>query len=780
MSSSRTQRAKTASLTRPQFLIDREISWLAFNDRVVEEAEDETTPLLERLKFLGIAQSNLDEFFMIRVAGIQDQISSGLRMPNAAGFTPEQHYEKVHQQARRQVKRMYDCYRQMLLPALQKKSIFVRSMDDLTPKQRKFARDFFDRQVYPVLTPLAVDSAHPFPHLRNLSLNLAVRLTAPRGYHAEGTLFAVVQVPAVLPRAVKLPSREEGMDEFVLLECMIAKEIKLLFPGMRVLEVCAFRITRDGDLAYDEEEAEDLLKTVEAELRSRERGNAVRMGVESTGSAELIAFLMEAIELQPIQVYLLDGPINLSEVAQIAGSLDRPELKTTGFTPSLREPLKSEKSIFAAIAREDVLAHHPYESFSSVVDFISQAAEDPSVLAIKQTLYRTSADSVIVKKLIEAAEKGKQVAALMELKARFDEQRNIAWAKQMERAGVHVVYGLVGLKTHAKLCLVVRKEKDGIRRYLHMGTGNYNPITARIYTDLSLFTCDPDLCDDASEIFNFLTGYSRMPELRKVSIAPINMRQKILEMIDGEAAKARRKKPGRIRAKMNSLVDTQIIEHLYKASIAGVQVDLIVRGICCLRPGMPGVSENIRVSSIVDRFLEHHRIFIFGEGEDERVFLASSDWMPRNLDRRVETLFPVQAPLLKRRIVDEIFSTHLADNVKRRALQSDGSYRRIPRGNAPALRSQEELLAKERKLEEMENSATESNEAPRITAADNNASAAEHPFRPPKPAARTAKIPDRGGVIDLPNLLSIQKPRAEELLRDNPSTGEDESIVPVS
>ncbi|MEO8377394.1 MAG: polyphosphate kinase 1, partial [Candidatus Sumerlaeota bacterium] len=657
-----------------------------------------------------------------------------------------------------QVKRMYDCYRQMIVPAMQKQNIFVRSMEELAPKQRKFARQFFDRQVYPVLTPLAVDSAHPFPHLRNLSLNLAVRLSAPRGYHSDGTLFAVVQVPAVLPRAVALPSREDGAFEFVMLEQMIAKEIKVLFPGMRVQEVCAFRITRDGDLEYEEEDAEDLLKAVEAELRSRERGKAVRMGVESTGSAELIAFLMDAIGLSPVQVYLLDGPINLNEVAQIASNLDRPELKTSAFTPAVREPLKSEKNLFAAIAREDILVHHPYESFSAVADFVSQAAEDPNVLAIKQTLYRTSADSVIVKKLIEAAEKGKQVAALMELKARFDEQRNITWAKQMERAGVHVVYGLVGLKTHAKLCLVVRKEKDGMHRYLHMGTGNYNQITARTYTDLGLFTCDPDLCDDASEIFNFLTGYSRIPELRKVSIAPINMREKILGMIDAETAKARKKQAGRIRAKMNSLVDTEIIEHLYKASIAGVQIDLIIRGICCLRPGLQGVSDNIRVSSIVDRFLEHHRIFIFGEGEDEHVYLASSDWMPRNLDRRVETLFPVEAPLLKRRIVDEIFSTQLADNVKRRALQADGTYKRVTRGNAAPLRSQELLLAVERALEEKLIIKPE----PSDTVRASSEPVAEHPFRPAKPAARTAKIPDRSEVIDLPNLLSIQKPRVED------------------
>jgi polyphosphate kinase len=491
------------------------------------------------------------------------------------------------------------------------------------------------------------------------------------------------------------------------------------------------------------------------------------MGVEACGSPELINLLTRTIGLSPLQVYRQDGPINLTEVASIGGMLDRADLKVPVFQPAQREPLRSEKNIFAAIAREDILVHHPYESFNPVVDFIAQAADDPNVLAIKQTLYRTSSDSMIIKKLIEAAEKGKQVAALMELKARFDEERNIHWAKQMERAGVHVVYGLVGLKTHAKLCLVVRKEKGGIRRYVHMGTGNYNPITAKIYTDLGLFSCDPDLCDDASEIFNFLTGYSRMPELRKVSIAPINMRQRILELIDGETAKAKKRHPGRIRAKMNSLVDVEIIEHLYMASCAGVQIDLIVRGICCLRAGVKGVSDNIRVSSIVDRFLEHHRIFIFGEGEDEKVYLASSDWMPRNLDRRVETLFPVESPLLKRRVVDEVFTTHLKDNVKRRLLQPDGSYVRVVRPESePPLRSQDALLALE---ERVRAAAVPVADHAAVTPATDSNGHSVHPFRPAKPAARGKKpLANENAIVDLPNLLTAPSKQVEEPQKGKP------------
>jgi polyphosphate kinase len=697
----RRHKGKKNGFYDPRYFIDRELSWLAFNERVIEEAEDETTPLLERLKFLGIASSNLDEFFMVRVSGVQEQVEARVQTRNPAGFTPDEHFARVHEMAHRQVQRQYDCYRTQVAPAMARENIHLRNVKDLKGTQRRFVNQYFDREVFPVLTPLGVDSGHPFPHLRNLSLNLAVRLAPPKNARTPQSLFAVVQVPQVLDRLVRLPHSPEGMHEFVLLEDLISNEIHLLFPGIKILEVAAFRVTRDADIDFAEEEADDLLKTIEEELRRRERGSAVRVGVEKKASPELIGLLTSTINLTPMQVYLLDGPMNLSELAQISSLVDRPDLKYQPFTPSLREPMRSEKDIFRAIAHEDILVHHPYESFSPVQDLIEQAARDPNVLAIKQTLYRTSGDSPITRALMEAAENGKQVAALVELKARFDEERNIIWARRMEKAGVHVVYGLVGLKTHAKLALVVRKEKGGIRRYVHLGTGNYNPTTARLYTDLGLLTCDPDVCDDVTELFNLLTGYSRLAEWRKVTVAPMNMREKLMRLIDEEIRKNQqngKQKPGRIRAKMNSLVDADIIAKLYEASQEGVQIDLLVRGICCLRPGIRDVSENIRVSSIVDRFLEHSRIFIFGQGEDEMVYLSSADWMPRNLDRRVEAFFPIENASLRKRVVQEIFETSIRDNVKRRILQSDGTYVRAQQDKESPLRAQAALLELEEQL----------------------------------------------------------------------------------
>ncbi|CAN5420070.1 polyphosphate kinase 1 [soil metagenome] len=739
-----------------QYFIDRELSWLKFNDRVVDEAAQETTPALERLRFLGIASSNLDEFFMVRVAGIQGQVQARIQQRNAAGLTPDEHFAAVHRHAHEQVDRQYQVLQKFVLPALAKEHIHIRELKDISRTQRKFVREYFDSEVFPVLTPLAVDSAHPFPHLRNLSLNLAVRLTPPRTEKRTPPLFAVVQVPAVIDRLVKIPSKHEGEYEFVLLEDLISDEIALLFPGMKIIEVCAFRLIRDADIDYDEEEADDLLKSMEEELRRRERGHAVRLGIERKASPDLVSLLLRTVGLDPMQVYPFDGPINLAEVAQIANHVDRNDLKYPPFSPSVRDPLRSEKNIFRAIARQDVLVHHPFESFSPVVEFIEQAAKDPNVLAIKQTLYRTSGDSAIIKALMNAAQNGKQVAALMELKARFDEERNIGWAKQMEKAGVHVVYGLVGLKTHAKLCLVVRKEQGGIRRYVHLGTGNYNPITARVYTDLGLFTCDPDLCDDASELFNLLTGYSRMPEWRKMSVAPIRMRETITELINGETEKARAGGVGRIRAKMNSLVDESIITLLYEASCAGVQIDLVVRGICCLRPGIPNVSENIRVSSIVDRFLEHTRLFIFGEGETERVFLASADWMPRNLDRRVECLFPIEQAALRRRVVDEIFTLCTSDNVKRSTLKSDGTYARVTRKpEEPAVRSQLALLALEESLRGETRMYQPIASDLFETATPNGGNGAAEtiiPLRPIKPTGRGLKIPANGAIREIHNL----------------------------
>ncbi|MBI1289643.1 polyphosphate kinase 1 [bacterium] len=747
-----------AKFKSPENYNDRELSWLAFNDRVLEEAEDQTTPLLERLRFLGIASSNLDEFFMVRVSGVQEQVKAGVRTPNLAGHLPEVHFRLLHERIHQQVARQYRCLKESVIPALEKEQVYLRDVASLTRGQREFVRRFFDREVFPVLTPLAVDSGHPFPHLRNLSLNLAVRLVPPRK-EKNSELFALVQVPQVLDRLVKLPPQRPGNHEFLLLEELISSEIQLLFPGLRTREVCAFRVTRDADIEYAEEEADDLLKTVEDELRQRERGDAVRLGIERKASPELLQQLRSTLKLEGMQVYLFDGPINLSEVAQIANHVDRPELKYPPFVPNQREPLGSERSVFRAAAREDLLVHHPYESFAPVVEFVEQAAADPSVLAIKMTLYRTSSDSPIIKALIKAAENGKQVAALMELKARFDEERNILLAKQMERAGVHVVYGLVGLKTHAKICLVVRKEQGGIRRYVHLGTGNYNPNTARLYTDLSLFTCDPDLCDDASELFNLLTGYSRMPEWKKLAVAPITMRSRIQSLIEEQTALARAGKPARIRAKMNSLVDQHIICKLYEASGAGVRIDLVVRGTCCLKAGVKGLSENIRVSSIVDRFLEHSRIYIFGEGEDEKVYLASADWMPRNLDRRVEAFFPIENPEAKRRVITEIFETTLRDNTKRRELLPDGTYRRVARrpGEKP-LRSQLVFLDLETHVR-----LVPSPETPRPTTVfvcnEEGSTEEPIPLQPIRPAARRVRIPASSPVREFHN-----NPRPIELV----------------
>ncbi len=731
---------KAGDFDSPDFFLDRELSWLAFNDRVLEEAEDKSTPLLERLKFLGIATSNLDEFFMVRVSGVQEQVLADVRKRNPAGFTPAEHFERIHEAAHVQVERQYECLLKQVLPALAEESIHLRKPGDLNRAQRDFVRKLFDREVFPVLTPLAVDSGHPFPHLRNLSLNLAVRLAPPKGHRTDHPLFAVVQVPAVLDRLVRLPPREHGHHEFLLLEDLIAQEIPLLFPGMKPTEVCAFRVTRDADVEFAEEEADDLLKTIEEELRNRERGSAVRLGVEKKGSEELVSVICEALGLQPLQVYRMKGPINLAEVAGISAHVDRPDLKYPPFVPAVREPLRSDKNVFSAVSREDILLHHPYESFGPVEDFVSQAAADPNVLAIKLTLYRTSGDSPIIRALMEAAEKGKQVAALVELKARFDEERNIGWAKQLEKAGVHVVYGLVGLKTHTKVCLVVRKEPGGIRRYVHLGTGNYNPATARLYTDLGLLTCDPDLCDDASELFNMLTGYSRMSRWRKMIVAPIEMREAFGRLIDGETEKARQGRRGRIRAKMNSLVDTRIIQRLYEASCAGVEIDLLVRGICCLRPGIKGLSGNIRVSSIVGRFLEHSRIFVFGEKDEKKTYLSSADWMPRNLDRRVEALFPIEDPMLQERVVREVFEAGWMDNVKRRVLKPSGIYVRVERdANEDPLEAQTALLALEDELRERKQARPATPEALVSPATEPKQPTAAAPIRPAKPAARSLR-----------------------------------------
>ncbi|MDK2972561.1 MAG: polyphosphate kinase [Candidatus Sumerlaeota bacterium] len=679
--------------------IDRELSWLAFNMRVMEEALDPNTPLLERLKFLGIVATNLDEFFMIRVSGVQEQMRSNVRRRTLAGLTPAMQFHLINEEAHKQFDLMYKCYREEIVPALEKQKIYILNPQALSNKARKELRARFDREIYPVLTPLAVDSGHPFPRLKGLSLNIIVRLEGKRKTRTGEPLVAIVQVPSVLPRLVAVaPGRDRA--RFALLEDFILAHLDTLFPGMKVIEAAPFRITRDADVEYRELEADDMLKYIETEIRERERGSAVRLAIDDNASPLLTGFLMTNLNLTEEQVYRVRGPLALNELSAIWKLDGLEHLKEEPFTPSIRRPLKGPGSIFSKIRKGDILLHHPYESFVPVVEFISAAANDPDVLAIKQTLYRTSGDSPIIKSLIEAAENGKQVTALVELKARFDEENNIVWARSLEEAGVHVVYGLVGLKTHSKVALVVRQEKNGIRRYVHLGTGNYNPTTARLYTDAGLFTCDPGFADDASELFNLLTGYARSPKWERMIVAPEDLRGETLRLINQEREKSEKGKPGRIRAKMNSIVDQEIIAELYRASCAGTQIDLCVRGICCLRPGIKGLSENIRVWSIVDRFLEHSRIFIFGEDADRKVYLSSADWMDRNMDRRIEVMFPVLEAATSDRLVNEIWAACAKDNVKARYLGADGRYRRqrIKSGESP-YRSQIELLRLEEQLE---------------------------------------------------------------------------------
>ncbi len=690
----------------PQLFINRELSWLAFNDRVLRDAADATLPLLERLKFLAIVSSNLDEFFMVRVAGLQQQRASGVAETGPDGMLPEAQLIAISEQAHAMIDELYALWRDDLAPKLAEQGLHLLSRDELDASQRAAAKTCFQTQVFPALTPLAVDPARPFPHLRSKSLNLAVTLRRQakrKRRPLRETALAVVQVPSVLPRLVPIPAPANagtGTDgkRLILLEDLIALHVGELFPGYTVDGVTVFRVTRNWDLNVDEEESEDLLFSVQEELRRRDRGNAVRLELDAGASAQIETDLITAIEVTPRDVYRVKGPLQLQDLTALGDYDRRPELRVEPFVPALPPALREVDSIIQAVGERDILLHHPYESFDPVVRFIEEAAEDPNVLAIKQTLYRTSGDSPIPRALSRAVENGKQVAVLVEIKARLDEANNIAWARRLEENGVHVVYGLIGLKTHCKVALVVRKEGGGIRRYVHLGTGNYNPNTARLYTDVSLFTARPELADDATMLFNLLTGYSVPPSWRRLAVAPMKLQEKVLALISREAERAKKGEPARILAKMNSLVDATTIRALYAASQAGVQIDLVVRGICCLRPGVPGVSDNIRVTSVVDRFLEHSRVFAFG-AENPDVFLSSADWMPRNFLRRIEVMFPVEDPILRARILDEAVLMSLRDNVKARRLQRDGTYVRVPTEGTP-VRSQALLLAQARKLNE--------------------------------------------------------------------------------
>jgi polyphosphate kinase len=676
-------------LDDPSLYINRELSWLEFNRRVLEEAQDEKVPLLERLKFLAIFSSNLDEFFMVRVGGLQQKVQSGIaRGSGADRIPPAVLLEQISTTVRQMLAEQYRCLSEQVLPALEAEGIVVHGAKGLDEGQRRHLLDVFRREIFPVLTPLAIDPGHPFPHLLNKSLNLAVLLQRPG---QDKKVFAVVQVPSVLSRFVHLPT-ERG-HSFIPLEEVIRMHMPDLFPGMEVAHATAFRVTRDSEYEIDDDEVEDLLKTIEDQVRKRRRGAAVRLEIEAGAPPRVGQFLMNALDLDEQDVYPLDGILDLTGLFQIHGLPGYQHLREPGFVPQPVPDFQRAHDIWSAIRARDILVHHPYESFSHVVDFIETAAVDDRVLAIKQTLYRTSSDSPIVHALQRAADKGKQVTALIELKARLDEERNILWARELEKAGVHVVFGFIGLKTHCKVALVVRREQDGLRQYVHLATGNYNPTTARIYTDLGFFTCKPAFCEDVSALFNYLTGYCELPQWRKLVIAPSRLQSFMLERIEQETANQLAGKEGRIIAKLNGVLEPTIVQALYRASQAGVKIDLICRGICALRPGLPGISENIRVTSIIDRFLEHSRIYYFGNGGDPQVYIGSADWMDRNLSRRVEVVFPVEQPDLRTRLIDELLAISLADNVKARILLPDGRYVRVqPRPGEPLVRSQQRFL----------------------------------------------------------------------------------------
>jgi polyphosphate kinase len=671
--------------------LNREISWLEFNSRVLSEAENESVPLLERLKFHAIVASNLDEFFMVRVAGLKQQLTGEVDEIPPDGMTVVEQLTAISQRVHSVVERQTTDLSQNLLPRLAEEGIRLVKPESLPPEAQAVLDQRFLSEIFPILTPIAIDPGHPFPHLRNKSLNLGVM------FQREGAIeagFGVVQVPMMLPRlfevaAVKAPDGTPARHVFVLLEDIIARNVASIFPAVRLRGVYVFRVTRNFDLEIDEEEGEDLLQTIQQELRRRERGNAVRLEVAGEPTAASLAKLVKALKLDPERdVYHSQGMLNVSDLMRIAAREDRRDLRDEPFTSLAVSPLNHAEDIFHTIREGDILLHQPYESFDAVVDLITKAAEDPDVLAIKQTLYRAGGDSPIVKALARAAEAGKQVTAIVELKARFDEESNIQWARTLEQSGVHVVYGLLGLKTHAKCLLIVRREKGQLRRYVHLSTGNYNPSTAKMYTDLALFTCRPNLGEDASSLFNLLTGYSAPPKWNSFIVSPLGLHEAVLGLIQREADHARAGRPARITAKMNALVDADVVEALYRASQAGVPITLLVRGICCLRPGVPRVSETIEVRAVVDRFLEHGRVFHFANGGKDDVYLASADWMPRNFHRRVEVMVPLEDAALRARLI-EILTVAANDNVKSWRLGTDGSYTRAqPKAGAPPLRSQ--------------------------------------------------------------------------------------------
>ncbi len=677
------------SLENPAFYVNAEVSWLAFNRRVLEEAEDERNPLLERVKFLAITANNLDEFFEVRIAGLLQRIEDGYTEPGADGLEPAKVRDLLAREAHDFVDAQYRCWNQQLLPALAEHGVHVVSLHDLNPEQQSFIADYCERELDPLLTPVTVDPAHPFPRVINKALCLAFLLRRRR--RAATTFMGVVTVPRALPRLVRLPS-EAGADRYIFLADLVAYHAATMYRGYDILSAAAFRVTRNSNLYLQEEESRNLLESVRTELHNRRRGDAVRLEIEAGADPEIIERLRTNFELDHWQVFQTDGAVNLSRLFTLYQESDRPDLKYKTFVPRQLHLTGKSQDLFEELRRHDLLLHHPYDSYDTVVGFIEAAAADPRVLSIKQTLYRTTEDSPIMRALVEAAAK-KEVTVVVELKARFDEASNIRWARHLEDAGVQVFHGVVGLKTHCKLALLVRRDPDGeTRSYAHLGTGNYNHITSRLYTDLSLLTADAIMTSAVHAVFNFLTAYAERSEYEPLLVSPLDIAQKTINLIDREAEHARRKRPARIIAKMNALTDNLVIQALYRASQAGVHIDLIVRGMCSLVPGVRGVSDRIRVRSIVGRFLEHSRIFFFHNDGENEIWVGSADWMPRNLYDRVEVLFPVKDPLLCQRLKQEILGAYLADTSKARFLQSDRTYMRA--GQLPSSARHALLLPK--------------------------------------------------------------------------------------
>ncbi len=661
-------------LSNPEYYINRELSWLEFNQRVLDETDDPMNPLLERLKFLGIVNSNLDEFFMVRVGSLYDQINAGFNRPDCAGLAPEAQLLPIAKRVQDMVRDEYKLWNKKLVPALKKQGIRFVPLKALSQTQRSYLSEYFDHIIYPVLTPMAVDSGRPFPWIQNKAINIGVLVENSEAGNDD--IFATIQVPSMFSRLVELSDQGDEEKAFIFLEDVITLFIDRLFTGKTIKATCVYRITRNGDLAIDEDEAEDLLLKIEKSIKQRRWGQTVRMEISHDACSDLVTILKDRLEIQEEFVFEAEGPVDLTLLSKLYGIEGFDELKYPVYNPQMPAELLGKDNIFEAIREKDILLHHPYESFDPIVNMIRTAARDPRVLAIKQTLYRISGKSPIVKALAEAADLGKQVTVLVELKARFDEENNIHWAKSLEKAGCHVIYGLVGLKTHCKITLIVRMEDDGINRYVHMSTGNYNDVTAKIYTDLGLLTCNKYIGEDASTVFNALSGYTERPRLNKLVMAPTMLRNKFVSLIEREMNNALAGKAAGIKAKFNSLVDPVIIEKLYRASQAGVKIELLIRGTCSLRPGLPGVSENIIVKSIVGRYLEHSRIYSFWNDGNREVYLSSADLMERNLDRRVELLVPIEDKDVKVRITN-ILELYLQDNVKARIQNESGQYKKV-------------------------------------------------------------------------------------------------------